>query len=128
MPRSPAPTDRGVDTIPDRVTCRFCPFQGAHGLNLRTTKPFTIKMWHFLLYAGVRVFYFLVASVRLIQVQDGISTLGLYGAAFCVLCVPGRIWERHILSNSGVLAWTPVGKQMGTKDTSSSDASLECAS
>lgn len=33
----------------------------------------------------------MVASVRLIQVQDGISTLGLYGAAFCVLCVPGRI-------------------------------------
>lgn len=57
MPRSPAPTDRGVDAVPERETCRFAPLQGAHGLSLRT-RTLIIKMWHFLLYAGVRTFYF----------------------------------------------------------------------
>lgn len=112
MPRSPAPTDRGVDAVPERETCRFAPFQGAHGLSLRTRNPHNQNVAFSFVRRCTDVLFFLVASVRLILVKTGYQPRD-YGRLLCVC--GGRIWERHILCNSGVLAWTPVGKQMGPR-------------
>lgn len=78
------------------------------------------------MYSDVRMFYFLRLWQPLVIGQDGDIHPGLLGGFLRVReCVA---YGKDILSNSGVLAWTPVGKYQGNKDTSSSDASLECAS
>lgn len=111
-PRSPVPTDRGVDHLPQRgnLTDLPPPLKRHARAQPADKNPHNLKCGIFLctqVYGCLN----LVNSVRFEFGQDGISNLGTTGG---LLCVCGRIWE-DILSNSGVLAWTPVGKQMGPR-------------
>lgn len=90
MPRSPVPTDRGVDAIPERTLFPICSSSGAHGLSLRTRALATKKCGILFCTQVYGCFCFSGDLGGTIDSgQDGISTLGLYGQA----SVWGRIWE-----------------------------------
>lgn len=112
MPRSPAPTDKGRQLTPsprgkpaDLPPCkaRTDSACGHEPSNQNVAFSFVRRCTDGLFFGGFGT---------IDSGQDGISTQGLRAA---LVCVVGAYWERHILCNSGVLAWTPVGKQMGPR-------------
>lgn len=101
MPRSPAPTDRGVYVAPPKARPGLAGGFNSSQQTKNMAFPFVRRCYGWFIYFRLR--YDLFWSRRDINLG---STGGLCAGAY---------GEDNLLCNSGVLAWTPVGKQMGTR-------------